>query len=159
MSECICTFHPEGKLASLFFIAYSRFECAMKKSSFRNKTKAEANWRQFIEDSGVVDFLTKAHTDSSDPELQAAVAYHFDKPAKKQVVNNSNELDFNDAPLLAEENIGRRVLQSVKNVRDNLFHGAKSIVGGEDSSAEVCRDSDLLRHGLVILQKCECFIT
>ncbi|WP_051230760.1 hypothetical protein [Epilithonimonas caeni] len=114
------TFDIKGKeLIFLFMITFSRFECALKESSFHNHSpeRLEVNWDLFI----------KSIQDQFNPdittELKNAVNYIINHPPKIQIYDNNcvlwKQRVFSNEPLIKKLSI------CIRTVRNNLFHGGK----------------------------------
>lgn len=135
---------PDRRLAWEFFVTFSRFEYALKRSGFLKKKypHASPDWDEFARQSDL------ALGQRSDPGLAEAVAYYDKHPPRKQLQNEgalgwsepiarrSNELDL--------EFLCRKIC----TVRNNLFHGGKF---PKLPIADPSRDQDLLRSGKDIL--------
>jgi len=124
-----------------FFVAYSRFEFALKETSVflthDHDGTARPNWRAFSKHDALKDILV---TLSDDPDVADLVS----KPPMTQCTNGTN-LDWRsdiEAPIRSVHNL----LRATKTVRDNLFHGGKS---GEDP-----RTDTLCRAALRVLMAC-----
>ena len=126
-----------------FFRTFSRVEYALKAAGFYlPNNHATPDWRRFA--ASIRDILRN----SADEELNAAVAYLTEQPPKKQTVKYGR-LTWIDAQPNTDLEVDR-VLQYVRRVRNNLFHGGK--IGGRLSSPE--RNTKLLECSLILLRTC-----
>jgi hypothetical protein len=138
--------NPEFFLSIKFFLFYSRFEYALKQAGYvesdRNNN-AKANWISFAQEHPEV-----MENRSRNPLLNDAVALLENNPPKKQMYYESqNELRWKNDDYNEEFNLSR-ALTLVCRIRNNLFHGGKSVQGPID---EISRDTRLLKAGLTIL--------
>lgn len=109
---------PEDEeLVAFFFRAFSRFEYAMKRTSRYRRTKLseqyaliEPNWAQLEKD--LDERLNERFGNAS-----GAVRYFQDSPPEVQVLDGLSSVRFEPRP--------GSLLQYVKRVRNNLFHGGK----------------------------------
>jgi hypothetical protein len=132
-----------NQLAGDMFRTFARFEYALKAAGFHEGDgAAKADWRAFAESvSGLFD-------NPADPRLKEAVEYVLRHPPKKQIIEEGALVWGEVAPdtdLQAD-----LVLQYVRRVRNNLFHGGK--FNGQWFEPE--RSELLLRHCLTILHAC-----
>lgn len=129
-----------------FFIAFSRFEYALKRANYLQHPngRAEPDWEAFA----------KAMHHKFVPEMQEnikkSLKYLKENPARQQVVNNG-ELGWKDMSFGNQDCYLWKVLKIVKTTRNNLFHGGKYPV------VEICepsRDNTLLESCIDILNVC-----
>jgi hypothetical protein len=123
------------------FIAYSRFEFALKEARFLTRDGnglVRANWKMFAKLSCLNDVLDVAAANSDVQEMLA-------KPPKLQVMKDGMYWDWEDrwTRPIADLNT---FFNAVKQVCDNLFHGGKA---GEDP-----RDDLLCRAAWHVLELC-----
>lgn len=127
-------------LAARFFQIFSRTEYSLKVAGYNyGDGEAKVNWQKFARK--VEDLI--AHPTS--PELKEAVDFIFDAPPKKQIM-----VDGFIQWKVVEPNTQSRadkLLQYVRRVRNNLFHGGKF----NDHWFAPERGEPLLRYSLVIL--------
>ena len=103
-----------------FFVLFSRFEFALKKTGYLKRTngKAKPDWEDF----------SKKYNDKFNPEvnpeLSEAWNYINKFPPKLQVVVKG-ELDFEVDEKLKEKSPFEKVTLAIRTVRNNLFHGGK----------------------------------
>lgn len=141
---------PTPKLACEFLHVFSRFEYALKRTSFLKKGArggAEADWDKF---SAELHKEIKP-TEIESEEFQEAVEYFFNHPPKKQIVSEVDDLEWRDEVIQESQRNFVKILALVRRVRNNLFHGGKFhgeyIYGSE-------RDEHLIKFSLVILMEC-----
>lgn len=147
--------YPTKKLACEFLHIFSRFEYALKRTSFLKKTDgggAEPNWEKFSETLDKEMELTAVESG----EFQAAADYFFQSPPKKQIVDEDGDLGWRDEIILENRRNFSVLLVLVRRVRNNLFHGGK--FGGEHIYGSE-RDENLIKFGLTVLMECLCFNT
>lgn len=144
----------ERRLVFRFFIVFSRFEYALKAAGWRKEDreakkknkpeKADANWDEFS------DELNVKFKPAKTPELQEAVDFLLNHPPRLQVIN-AGEVEFIDLPYSVKLSPLRRLLLYVRRVRNNMFHGGKFPLNGEDGDR---RNALLLEHSLTVLEAC-----
>jgi hypothetical protein len=137
----------DRQLAWQFFIFFSRFEYALKRSSKYLKPGAVANpnWERFSSDHDA------AFQKLLSPELGAAIEYFRESPPRKQM-QTGGQLSWSE-PLAyrATEPLLVWLLRDVRVVRNNLFHGGK-FPGLPILDAS--RDKHLISNAIVILDSC-----
>src|SRR5437868_5254313 len=109
------------KLAVDFFIVFSRFECALKRSgeyAVGDEARVSPNWDGFSRDLGSA-FLKRVIAEGIAPVLVS-------KPPKQQVLT-AGGLGWRD--LGAVKNT-TELFVAIRRVRNNLAHGAKYQDGG-----------------------------
>jgi hypothetical protein len=126
-----------------FFFVFSRLEHALMASYRKPNGGVAADWDKFAKD------INEKFLENVSPEVEKAIKYFEDAPPKKQVIANGSliwktEEPQNDPQL-------QKLLEWIRRVRNNLFHGEKlqTLVEGDSK-----RDRDLLWHGLIILYAC-----
>jgi hypothetical protein len=133
------------KLAVDFFVVFSRFECALKRSgkyAKGNKDGVDADWDRFAQDLGP-QFLGDVIAHGVAPVL-------VENPPKKQVKLNAT-LGWKD--MGAVENTADLFL-AIRRVRNNLVHGGKYQDGGAGQAALLDgseRDDALLEQSLAVM--------
>lgn len=137
----------DRELVLEFFWKFSVFECALKREGFlrarREDAAAEPDWRKFARDiEGRFDAASVSGFAEAKSELLRL-------SPRRQVVRDGR---------LAWEPIDQNrgsedefIIQLMKAVRNNLFHGGKYPDGPID---EVARNRDILRAALKILDGC-----
>ena len=137
----------DRKLAWEFFVFFSRFEYALKRSALYlsgGPSRARHNWDQFGADNDAVFW------DDATEDVAAAVDYFRTTPPRKQVVM-SNALAWSEPQAYEGGPELVWLLRMIRTVRNNLFHGGKfPLIHVEEPS----RDSELLLHALTILSAC-----
>ena len=124
-----------------FFLMFSRFEYALKRSGYLKGSKeyVEADWEKFGND-------IEPRIDIDINEILKAKKYLLNNPPKKQVIENSN-LSWKTMNNLNDDI--RSLIHVVKVVRNNLFHGGKDPCGTID---EVSRDNELIENSIIVLK-------
>jgi hypothetical protein len=125
-----------------FLAAFARFEFALKKSGYAREDDRQVspNWDAFANDVSKFDAAALA------PVL-AASQYLQQHPPKKQVLQNG-ALKWIDWQGTSGSVIGD-VLQSVRTVRNNVFHGGKFPDG---IITDPLRDEQLIHECLEVLK-------
>jgi hypothetical protein len=131
------------RLAADMFRTFARFEYALKAAGFHNGDgPAEPDWRAFTES------VSNLFDGPAGGAFTEAVGYILMHPPRKQVIR-AGRLAWSDAA--PSTNIqSDLVLQYVRRVRNNLFHGGK--FNGRWFEPE--RSAQLLTHCLTILTAC-----
>lgn len=137
----------DRELAWEFFVFFSRFEYALKRTPCYltgNESHAQPNWDRFGSDYDR-EYAARA-TDAS----HAASAYFKEDPPRRQIVGEnglawSDPLIYKGGPELVW------LLLMIRTVRNNLFHGGKFPL---IPIAEPSRDARLLQHSLAVLSAC-----
>ncbi|MBP6242362.1 MAG: hypothetical protein KA389_06085 [Hydromonas sp.] len=137
---------PDSLLAWEFFIFFARFEYSLKRKSeylMHKNADAKPNWDKYASDVNG-DFISM-----ESKELDDATTYFIETPPCKQITKDG-ELRWSD-PQKWNRKEPKLIwlLGVVRTVRNNLFHGGKyPLVLVREPS----RDSELIKHALVILQ-------
>lgn len=128
-----------------FFLTFARIEFALKATGFvvANLREAKPDWARFGQS---VD-LAKAR---QDPKCAAAVEYLEAHPPRRQVVTAS-ELDWDAAVGFGRLERMDHVLELVRRVRNNLFHGGKF---NDAVHSGPGRNELLLTHSIAVLHRC-----
>jgi hypothetical protein len=115
MPDSIELLNKLPRAASSFFVFFSRFEFALKRTGHlkADKKRAEPDWPGFASDLGD-SFLDEVRGSGE------AVAL-LTRPPKKQIVEN-DRLGWQDAEPI---NDVKKLFEAVCLVRNNLFHGGK----------------------------------
>ena len=131
-------------LACEFFRTFARLEYALKATGhYRDhRTYVEPNWTTFAR----VEPVRRLLDDPGDPGLREAIGYMMTRPPRRQVIANGTLTWREDPPNTLRR--PERVLQLVRQVRNNLFHGGKT------HQDDPQRTERLLRHSLTILLAC-----
>lgn len=103
-----------------FLVLFSRFEYALKRSNFYNKGKksAEADWPSFIKE------IKDSFNTEKSKEIKNASSYLITYPAQEQIIKKGS-LDFAIHPSSSEGQEIRKIYNSIRITRNNLFHGGK----------------------------------
>lgn len=128
----------DRRLAWEFFVLFSRFEYALKRSGFlRHVSDAQADWGAFARK--VQAEFSSLHS----PSLHNALEYFMSSPPRKQLCQDKM-LHWSD-PVRRGDGEGQLefVCRAIGIVRNNLFHGSKF---PQFEVAEPSRDQDLLKH-------------
>jgi hypothetical protein len=127
----------EGKnLIADFILWFSRIEYALKSStdfSYSDRGNFYAGWKE-LKDAIANDPIPE--------EIEKALLYIKGKPPLKQTGANK----WDTIPECADWDL---LIQSLKTVRNNLFHGGKHHTG---PFLEPARDKELLRYCLSIMK-------
>ena len=131
----------DPELVWTFFLAFSRFEYALKRVGYINTRNGNvsANWQRFAS-------VNRRRFDlNRDPELLAAYDYLISRPPKKQA-SVQGVLSWRDSAPIGKTPVLCWLVQTVAVVRNNLFHGGKF-----PWPVDTSRNSILIRHSLVLL--------
>jgi len=134
-------------LAAGFFIVFSRFEYALKRTpgyASESTNDVRPDWDKFANDHDAR--FDRGRTD----ELETAVDYLLNNPPEKQVLSDGvlgwKPVPGENVPLL------RQLLCVVRRVRNNLFHGGK-FPPPFGPVAEPGRNSALLQSCVIVLEE------
>ena len=130
-----------------FFSTFAQFEFALKASDFRCKGARDGvkpDWDKFT------NSIANKFDKNANSDLQKACDYILKKPPQRQVFKNGSiewernyrETSVNDAEFL---------IKMVKQIRNNLFHGAKHDSKFPNNTE---RKTLLLESALTILEYC-----
>jgi hypothetical protein len=126
-----------------FFIAFSRFEYALKSGGYIT-CDAKPAWDDFA----------NAHEEefdpNSSPELKAACDYLENHPPRKQL-QDQGTMVWSQPTKRANEPLFLWLLRMARRVRNNLFHGSKYPI---QPDAEPVHNVNLLEHTLTIIDAC-----
>lgn len=134
-----------------FFAVFSRFEYALKRSSFVKKGRygeALPDWGKYANE------LQGQFAVVQDERFKNACAYIKKEPPKTQIVSRSQrDLSWKDTLPCKDDFEERYILYLVRTVRNNLFHGGKYEypVGPVE---DVARNHHLLESALAVLKQC-----
>ena len=143
------------RLAFEFFILFSRFEYALKKtggvrfckevqvSKGSEAKRATPDWKSFAANIQLAFFEITCE------ELKLATNYIFENPPKIQTCGAGWE-DFK-TPFHKKTEGLNWLIEAIKQVRNNLFHGGKYPLQLIDESS---RNKVLLEHSMTILRAC-----
>ncbi len=128
-----------------FFVEFSRFEYALKRAGYiENNNRASADWDKFANNIQKKTQLSELKNKISE------VNYLLENPPKKQICKD-NKLGWVDAERDCDKSEIHWMLDLVKVVRNNLFHGGKFPYGPVKDPA---RDTKLLKGSLAVLDEC-----
>lgn len=128
-----------------FFIIFSRFECALKASGFftPGKEKAIPWWEGFAASIG-------GSFDRSKTELlDGAVKVLLESPPRVQRVRNA-QVVWEGRPFQLNDPDSYRLALSIRDIRNNLFHGGK--FNGQ-YEVDIGRNYVLISSAILILQE------
>ena len=137
----------EGRMLVFeFFIAFSRFECALLNTiefATRHNNKTVPNWDKFI--STIKDSFNQNRTN----ELNKAIEYIITNPPKIHQLENDQLVWLprninHNTPLITQLSL------HIRTIRNNLFHGGKFNGVYEP---DVSRNYRLIRSSLIILNE------
>ena len=130
-----------------FFWKFSVFECALKRGGFLksgNSDAAEPDWNKFGE-----AIRGRFSEISTDDFAEAVLALKELSPHKQVVI--SGQLNWRKICPKTDKCEEEFVLQLLRVVRNNLFHGGKYPDG---PVKEVAHDKKILRAALSVLEGC-----
>lgn len=133
--------------AYLLFVIFSRFEFALKAigCTQEKSEEAKASWQKFgIENDNKFQQLL---ADEKNIHLKTAASYLFGSPPQILKVDNK-KLNFKPREKAKKENL-EELLMIILVIRNNLFHGSKSL-----NIPEASRDEKLLLNSLSVLDEC-----
>lgn len=144
--------HINTKLVTDFFLVFSRFEYALKRAEFVFESKARhdnpddsgranPDWRRFSES------IESFYDPHDSPQLAEAIDYLLSRPPQCQVVKQGGSLGWRPLEKRKNQTEVDWLLDTVKMVRNNLFHGGKHM-------EEPARDNKLLKSSLIVLEAC-----
>ncbi len=108
-----------GELLLYFFVVFSRFEYALKQHGFVKTGRggeAQPNWDKLTS-------MLKTESEATIAPILKLGQYMLDRPPKKQVLRNG-ALEWEDVAPPRKKDL-EFLIQGVKRVRNNLFHGGK----------------------------------
>lgn len=129
-----------------FFIVFARFEFALKQAGYYRRLRGEQiapDWGRFAEDHA-------GKFNCGDGELQHAKTYLLQDPPRRQQLEGGKPC-FSDADRYGDGRASEleKLIDIVKGVRNNLFHGGKFPSG---PVTETGRDSQLLKAAMCVLE-------
>jgi len=130
----VCVDAEAARVVGRFLETFSNFEYALKRTEYRTgdngKNTVKANWDTF--GKTLDELRIKIHPDIETMQLIIR------PPQRLMLKGTVPEWEPNQLQGLSWENI----LRHVRNVRNNLVHGEKTILGGEENSAKRIRRSN-----------------
>lgn len=134
-------------IAVEFFATFSRFEFALKRGSYVQGEvgrRASPDWIQFGSDLGDNFFNAM--------RVEKSASIFFDTPPPKRlIVKEDGGVEFTEQAALANT---RMLLEAVKLVRNNLFHGEKAWVNERDERL-LCASLFVLDCAFAAAQQCK----
>jgi hypothetical protein len=136
-----------------FFLTFARFEFALKHAGFFQRPRiidpadppdARPDWDCFAAS------IRLALAQDKTSEFVEAYQYLLDHPPAREVLLNGSLMWEEKAPSVHLP-IADRVLQCVRRVRNNLFHGGKF---NSVQDADPGRNDRLLRCSMAVLRAC-----
>lgn len=125
-----------------FFILFSKFECALKRTGFLQSLdegqNAQASIDNFLNTTLPADFYEHCLNDTTIKPL-------LNHQPKKQIVKGG-QLSWKEEHIQIDDNIKLRAV--LCRLRNNLFHGGKYPNAFQD---EVARDHKLLDAGIALI--------
>src|SRR6185437_6656536 len=136
----------ENDLVLEFFVAFSRFEYALKRAGFAtgNEKGVKADWDCFGQ-----NLRRTAAAEELAPVLNCCT-YLRQNPPKKQILR-AGQLAWNDGRGPSRSDI-ERLLIDIRCVRNNLFHGGKIPIP-DGPVEEEARNKRLLHDSLAAMKK------
>lgn len=128
-----------------FLVVFARFEYALKRAGYRRTEngKADPNWDKFAEGNG--DRFDREHVNQTEE-----VKYLLNRPPRKEWVEGG-KVFFSDRKKYGDEKEGfGKLIDIVKGVRNNLFHGGK--FEGRNGE-EPGRNAKLIESALWVLER------
>lgn len=141
LNQCLTNLGVDKELLLEFFVVFSRFEYALKQCEYlRNKETAEPSWEKFA----IMNF-EKYSGIAKDP----CVRYVLANPPQIQIQENLR-VSFRTRKFSKYATELLQLLECVKGVRNNLFHGGKYSCG---PVKEISRNRELISNSLQVLKK------
>jgi hypothetical protein len=137
----------DRRLAWSFFVFFSRFEYALKRSNYLKPgtSDAQPHWDRFASD------YNEAFVSNISADVRAAVDYFAASPPRKQV-SARGVLEWSEPQCRHDgDRLLIWLLGAIRTVRNNLFHGGKFPLM---ELSEPSRDAELLGHSLRVLEAC-----
>ena len=138
------TLTPEGwELIIEFFIAFARFEFALKESGFTNggNYSVTPNWDTFVSNIRPNYYKPKSK------ELKNAIDYIINQSPRIQILLNG-KLGWRQRIFQPGDDQITKLKQSICDIRNNLFHGGKFQGIYEE---DISRNYRLLKYSIIIL--------
>jgi hypothetical protein len=141
------TIQIEGQeLVNEFFVAFSRFEYALKATiayAKGNNGKVEPNWDRFISD--VRDDFDKTKS----KELTEAVDFLLNNPPRIQILIHDS-ISWTDRVFSINTRDINKLSLHIRDIRNNLFHGGKF---NGDFQRDVSRNYILINSALIVINE------
>lgn len=131
------------KLLMTFFIAFSRYEFALKAANFNRIS--DPNWDIFV--NRIRNDFESILSNEGNEELKTAFTYFTNTPPLKWKFDNGNwRWVSRERGTLHEINF---VCLGIRDLRNNLFHGSK--FHNNTTGVFTDRDIELIKNALIIL--------
>jgi hypothetical protein len=128
-----------------FFVVFSRFEFALKEVGYNTVDHYKnllPDWKKFSSDAAPW-FITIPE------EYEQAIAYLLGNPPCRQIKRTGAPIEWLVQTYSAQTTNAVRILDAVKTVRNNLFHGGKHTPHSPPG-----RDEELIKASLTVLRYC-----
>jgi hypothetical protein len=134
----------DQKLVADFFGSFARAECRLKELGYirRGREDAQADWDAFASD------VEPRFRPAKPGDLKRVWMLLTENPPRKQVVRDG-ALAWKATPRSPGLSDAAWGLLLVRRVRNNLFHGAKFMLGGAEQFG---RDRELVAAALTLLE-------
>lgn len=136
-----------------FFLTFAAFEFALKNSGLRRKGRQIVQGVTNIAEPDWVGFALQLHdtfNPETNPRLRQACNHLLDNPPYCEVISG-NRLLWDMVAESEQLSEIERLLNYVRRVRNNLFHGGKFT---SLSVSDLGRNASLIEDSLVILKEC-----
>jgi hypothetical protein len=139
-----------GPVAFVFFEEFARMEFALKITEyFKGKGSgedhlAQADWIMFAKTAEIQRLFSERAT----PHIRAAIKLFEENPPRVQVVTVDDKLQWRERHV-KNGTVAEQVVEMVKRVRNNLFHGGKF----DRQELPPLNNRTYLTAGLVILRE------
>lgn len=142
-----------------FFILFSRFECKLKHAGYfkppcephKTDWRAAPCWESFARATGMT---LEDLRQSKNEDLTESIQYLIDNPPKKQWIYHG-KLGWKES--IQPQSLNG-LLNCIKTVRNNLFHGGKGEIPQCGQITETRRNKKLLAVSCVILLELENYL-
>jgi hypothetical protein len=134
-----------------FFVVFCRFECSLKRSGYLKQTRAgrgaEPDWKDYA------TTLRGRFAGVRRSAFKEACEFLLDDPPQRQIVVGVGKMGWARVISKAGDSHEERVLELVKVVRNNLFHGGKYPLPA-GAIADTSRNRRLLKACITVLEEC-----
>ncbi|MCP5078503.1 MAG: hypothetical protein GY951_10680 [Psychromonas sp.] len=126
--------------------SFSRAEYALKSAEYAigNENKVDPAWDRYANEIHD-DFIN-----IKEKPIVDAASYLLNNPPRKQVLEG-NKVKFVNQTVDHKQKSTQQILRMVRTVRNNLFHGGKYLLDGEQ---EPGRNQELVASSLTVLKAC-----
>lgn len=128
-----------------FFAVFSRFEYALKATGYDKVDSYKnilPNWKKFSSDAA--PWFIKVPE-----EYEQSIAYLLENPPCRQIKRDGAPAEWSVQAYSSQTPNAVRILDAVKTVRNNLFHGGKHTPHSPPG-----RDEELIKSSLAVLSYC-----